>query len=98
MGLLIYGDTVRSPALRHEIPLSIVDPFLYLESNGTRAVLASSLELPRIEELGGLEIVTEQDLGWDELLASGRERWDLEFEIAVLAVERYGLKEAVVPP
>ena len=29
--VLIYADTVRSPELRHEIPLTIPDPFLYAE-------------------------------------------------------------------
>jgi Xaa-Pro aminopeptidase len=96
--VLIYGDTTRSPALRHEVPISIGDPFLYVESNGTRAVLASSLERPRIEEIGGLEIIDENDIGWDELIASGIERWDADFEAAVRAVEHFGLEHAVVPP
>src|SRR3954451_18172083 len=97
MAVLIYGDSVRSPALRHEVPVAIMDPFLYLESNGTRAVTASALERPRLEEAGGLELIGLEDLGWDELIASGRPRWDIEFEVAVRAVERLGLSEADVP-
>ena len=30
--VLIYGDTERSATLRHEIPIAIGDPFLYVES------------------------------------------------------------------
>jgi Xaa-Pro aminopeptidase len=97
MATLIYGDTIRTPALRHEVPLAVGDPFLYLESNGTRAVMASSLERPRFEDLGGLEIVGFEELGWDELISSGRPRWDVELDVAVRAVERLGITEASVP-
>ena len=34
--VLIYGDTVRSPELRHEIPVAVPDPFLYAEAGGVR--------------------------------------------------------------
>src|SRR5215217_2998646 len=97
MTVLIYGDTLRSSALRHEVPVAIADPFLYLEANGTRAVTASALERPRLEEVGGFELIGLEDLGWDELIASGRPRWDIEIEIAARAVEKLGLKEADVP-
>jgi Xaa-Pro aminopeptidase len=97
MGVLIYGDSVRTPSLRHEVPVAIMDPFLYLESNGTRAVVASALERPRLEAIPGLEILGIEELGWDELVASGRPRWDIELEVAVRAVERLGIQEAEVP-
>jgi Xaa-Pro aminopeptidase len=97
MPVLIYGDTVRSPALRHEVPVAIGDPFLYLESNGNRAVTASALERPRLEEAGGFELIGLEELGWDELIASGRPRWDIELEVAVRAVEKLGLSSAEVP-
>ena len=97
MPVLIYGDTLRTPALRHEVPVAIADPFLYLESNGTRAVTASSLELPRLKEVGGLDTIGLEELGWDELIASGRPRWDIELEVAARAVEKLGLTSADVP-
>ena len=95
--LLIYGDTHRSAEMRHEVPLAVPDPFLYLESNGTRAVVASTIEAPRLEGLGQFAVIRDVELGWDELLTAGRERWDAEFEIAVRAVERLGIEDAVVP-
>jgi Xaa-Pro aminopeptidase len=97
MTVLIYGDSVRTPALRHEVPVAIGDPFLYLETNGTRAVTASSLERPRLEEAGGFQLIGLEELGWDELIASGRPRWDIEMEVAARAVEKLGLREALVP-
>ena len=50
--VLIVADTVRSPELRHEVPLAVPDPFLYAEVGGKRSVVVSSLEAGRIEELG----------------------------------------------
>src|SRR3954470_9627929 len=97
MSVLIYGDSVRTPALRHEVPVAIIDPFLYLESNGTRAVTASALERPRLEEAGGLELIGLEELGWDELIASGRPRWDIELETAARAVQKLGIGAADVP-
>src|SRR3954454_7655091 len=97
MGVLIYGDSVRTPALRHEVPVAIGDPFLYLESNGTRAVTTSALERPRFEQAGDFELIGLEELGWDELIVSGRPRWDIEIEVAARAVERLGLRDAVVP-
>ncbi|MEA2494838.1 MAG: Xaa-Pro aminopeptidase [Thermoleophilaceae bacterium] len=97
MGVLIYGDSVRSPALRHEVPVAIIDPFLYLETNGTRAVLTSALERPRLEEVGGFELIGLEELGSDELIASGRPRWDIEIELAVRAVEKLRITDADVP-
>ena len=48
--ILICGDTLRSPELRHEVPLGIGDPFLYLETDGRRAVVTNVLEVDRIAE------------------------------------------------
>ncbi|HEX6714540.1 MAG TPA: Xaa-Pro peptidase family protein [Thermoleophilaceae bacterium] len=97
MAVLIYGDSVRSPTLRHEVPVAIGDPFLYLETNGTRAVMTSALERPRLEAAGGFDLIGLEELGWDELIASGRPRWEIELEVAARAVERLGIKEADVP-
>src|SRR3954471_7183024 len=97
MPVLIYGDTLRTSSLRHEVPVAIGDPFLYLENNRTRAVTASTLERPRFEEVEGLELIGWEELGWDELVATGRPRWDIELEVAARAVEKLGLSDVEVP-
>jgi Xaa-Pro aminopeptidase len=99
MNFLIWGDTETSPALRHEVPLSIGDPFLYLESDGRRAVVTNALEETRIERAApDLERLLIDALGRDELLAAGWARQDTEFELCVRAAERMGIGAAVVPP
>jgi Xaa-Pro aminopeptidase len=97
--VLIHGDTVRSPELRHEIPLLVPDAFLYAERDGRRVVVVSSLEIPRIEELGeGLEVRAPERFGYDDLLADGLTRHEAENEAYVRACSELGIVEAVVPP
>ncbi|MGA8335070.1 MAG: hypothetical protein WB761_10025, partial [Solirubrobacteraceae bacterium] len=69
MNVLIYGDTETSPALRHEVPLAIGDPFLYLEADGRRAVLTNALEEARIARAApDLERLLGDAFGRDELI------------------------------
>src|SRR5919201_4094926 len=97
--LLIYGDTIRSPELRHEVPVAIPDPFLYAEKADRRAVILHSLEIPRVrEDAPQLEIVPLEQLGTDELFAQGLQSWEIELEVAVRACRELGIEEATVPP
>jgi Xaa-Pro aminopeptidase len=95
--VLIYADTVRSPELRHEIPLSVPDPFLYVERNGTRHVVTHSLELPRLRSLAGLEVHALEDFGADELRRSGLDQYEVRDEIIGRACAEFGISQAVVP-
>ncbi|HZQ16766.1 MAG TPA: Xaa-Pro peptidase family protein [Gaiellaceae bacterium] len=95
--VLVYADTFRSPELRHEVPLSVPDPFLYLERDGVRHVVASSLEAPRLRELGLFEVHPYEAFGRDELRAQGLESHEVELEIAARAVAEVGITAARVP-
>jgi Xaa-Pro aminopeptidase len=98
-GVLIYGDTVRSPELRHEVPLVIGDAFLYLEQDGRRAVAIHSLEIPRVrEEAPELEILATGALGEDELYAAGKQGQEVELEVIRRACAKLGIEGAAVPP
>jgi len=97
--VLIYGDTMRSPELRHEVPVLIPDPFLYAEKDGRRVVILHSLEIPRVrEDAPGLEIVALEKLGTDELFAQGLKAWEIELEVALRGCRELGIDHAVVPP
>lgn len=99
MNILIYGDSETSPALRHEIPLAIGDPFLYLEADGRRAVLTNALEEARIADTApDVERLMMDALGRDELVAAGRSRVEIEEELCLRAVAALSIREAVVPP
>ena len=96
--VLIIGDTIRSPELRHEVPLAVPDPFLYAEVGGKRSVLVSSLEAGRIVELGtDLEVVTYEEAGIDELLKRGLDSYELDREMQLAACRRLGVERALTP-
>jgi Xaa-Pro aminopeptidase len=95
--VLIYGDTLREPALRHEVPIGIGDPFVYAETGGVRIVVIGALELPRVRELPGLTVHTLDEYGLHELAGSGLCRDAVYDEIYARAVQALGISNAVVP-
>jgi Xaa-Pro aminopeptidase len=96
--VLIYADSLRSPEMRHEVPIAIPDPFLYAERNGERHVVASSFELDRIAAAApDLQIVPLEEFGLDELYAQGLSRDEIELEVVLRAARRYGIEQAAVP-
>jgi Xaa-Pro aminopeptidase len=95
--VLIFADTVRSPELRHEVPLAAPDPFIYAERNGTRYVFAGSLEVPRLAELDWLRAVPLEELGSDELVEQGLGWRELDRELTLRACRHVEIESAVVP-
>ena len=94
--VLIFADTVRSPELRHEVPVAVPDAFLYVERNGTRAAVLSSFEVDRVRE-AGIDARPYEEFGWDELIAQGLPREELDLELSLRAVNEWGVTSAVVP-
>jgi Xaa-Pro aminopeptidase len=94
--ILIYADTVRSAELRHEVPVSIGDAFLYAEHDGTRQIVVSALETPRLEGLG-FELHPYEEFGADELRRSGLNWLEIDDEITLRAVGALGIEQATVP-
>jgi Xaa-Pro aminopeptidase len=95
--VLIYGDTIRSPELRHEVPVAVPDPFLYVERDGSRYAFVGSLEVPRMREIAGLEPVPLEEVGLDELIRQGLRRVEADRELVLRACRSIGLAEAVTP-
>jgi Xaa-Pro aminopeptidase len=95
--VLIVGDTMRSPELRHEIPLAVPDAFLYLEVNGERHAVAPAMEVVRLRELPNLVAHSVEELGYDELLGTGLPRELIYLEVWQNACAAFGVTEAVVP-
>jgi len=96
--VLIYADTIRSPELRHELPLTVPDPFLYVERDGARHVVLTSFEIDRVREVpGSPEPHANEEFGYDELIAKGLPRDEVMLEVAVNACRALGVTEALVP-
>ena len=99
MTVLLYGDTARYASLRHEVPLDIIDPFLFVARNGDAYVLTNQLEAERIAKaLPEAHLLGIDELGLYELVSEGMPRDEAELEVAVRALRRWGVEEAVVPP
>jgi Xaa-Pro aminopeptidase len=97
--VLIYADTGRSPDMRHEVPIAIPDPFLYVERNGARHVVLTSFELERINTIpGGPQAHAYEEFGFDELIDQGLTREEVLLEIAANACKALAVEEALVPP
>jgi Xaa-Pro aminopeptidase len=96
--LLLFSDSARSAAMRHEVPVAIGDPFLFVDADGRRTVLISALERDRVgailPEAALLDFV---DLGLRELVEAGRTRLEAEQEIVVRAVAQLGIRDALIP-
>src|SRR5262245_48572358 len=96
--VLIYSDTIRSPELRHELPLGVPDPFLYVERDGTRHVVLTSFEIDRVRAVPGApEPHAYEEFGYDDLIAQGLPRDEVLLEVAVNATRALGVTQALVP-
>jgi Xaa-Pro aminopeptidase len=96
--VLIYGDSIRSPELRHEVHVPIPDPFLYAEEGDRRIVILHSLEIPRVRAgQPEVEIIAPEQLGSDELYSQGLKAWEIFLELYVRACHELGIVSATVP-
>jgi Xaa-Pro aminopeptidase len=96
--VLVYADSIRSPEMRHEVPLPVPDPFLYAERNGERHVVVSSFEVDRVKEVAPeLDTIAPEKFGLDELYAQGLNRDEIELEIVLRAAQQFGITNAAVP-
>jgi Xaa-Pro aminopeptidase len=94
--VLIYADSIRSPEMRHEVPVAVPDPFLYVERDGARQVVVTAFEL---ERLSGLDLQSHplEAFGLDDLLAAGLPRDDADLEVILRACREFGVRAAVAP-
>lgn len=99
MDVLIYADTNRSADLRHEIPAAIGDPFLYAERDGRAVAVVSELDADNVRRARpGIELISVDDLGFDELIETEADLEDVLHAVAARACDRLEVARAVVPP
>jgi Xaa-Pro aminopeptidase len=96
--VLILGDTIRSPDARHEVPVAIPDPILYVERNGDRHAVVGSFEVPRLEHLRDrIQAHAPEEFGLDEFLSQGLDREAALLRAWLRAAQELGVRDAVVP-
>jgi len=95
--VLIYAGT-SSPDMRHEVPIGIPDPFLYVEHDGERHVVLTSFEIDRVSAIpGGPTPHPYEEFGYDELLEQGLTREEVYIRVAINACKAFGVTDAAVP-
>ena len=96
--ILLYADTERSAAMRHEIPIAIPDPFLYAERDGRRAAVVNVLERERIAAAApDVELFDRERFGYDQLIDEGRSADEATVEVVVRACAQLEVHRALVP-
>src|SRR6478736_4244762 len=83
--------------MRHEVPVLVPDPFLYVEKDGKKITASTAFEVERIKA-AGIEAHAWEEFGYDELLAEGVPREEVTWlRINLNASRAFGITEAVVP-
>jgi Xaa-Pro aminopeptidase len=96
---LFFGDTGRSHAMRHELPLPINDGFLLGIVGGRLHVMTWSLERSRMEAAAPDAVLHDlDDLGFRELRESGASGHEVDLELTSRAAAAMGVREAVCDP
>ncbi|MBD0347903.1 MAG: aminopeptidase P family protein [Thermoleophilia bacterium] len=96
--VLIFGDSMTSPAMRHEVPVPVPDEFVYAEHDGRRFVAVYAHEVTRMSGVDTLEVHPFEELGYDELIAQGLSRDEILVELALRTCRELGIRSASVPP
>jgi Xaa-Pro aminopeptidase len=97
-GLLLFGDTARSAALRHEIPAEFIDDLLFAEIDGKRFVLTWTFERDRVRRARpDAEVLDFFSFGYRDLVKDGMSLLEAEREVVTRAVRQIGIDEALIP-
>jgi Xaa-Pro aminopeptidase len=95
---VLFGDTIRTAAIRHEVPVQIIDPLLWAEPDGRPVILTSELERERIVAvLPEAEILDYFAFGMKEMRERGLTHSAAEREVVARVVDHLKLGEVVVP-
>jgi Xaa-Pro aminopeptidase len=97
--VLLYGDTERHAALRHELPIAIMDPFLLGVIDGRIHVMASTLERDRIAAAAPDAVLHDvRDFGYQELMDGDMSRDEMWLELTSRVAAGMGIREALADP
>lgn len=95
--VMIFAST-EAADMRHVIPHEVHDPFLYLELDGRAYTAIKSLEAARMREVPDMTVFPLDELGFDDLRASGQDPDTAELNTLVELCRRLGVTRGLVPP
>ena len=97
--VLLYGDSERYAALRHELPIAIMDPFLLGVIDGRVHIMASTLERDRIAAAAPDAVLHDvRDFGYQELMNSDMSLDAMWLELTSRIAAAMGIREALADP
>src|SRR5262245_59732692 len=96
--VLMYGDTLRNPDIRHALPMPMYHPIIYIENDTTPVVVADAMEIQRLSTLEGISPVARESYESDELVAAGLSLTQTWLEVLVRVFNQHGLTQPLVPP
>jgi Xaa-Pro aminopeptidase len=96
---LIYADSIRDADIYLASGISVVDPFAYIETDGTRVILTSELEADAARRNStATDVWVESDFGRRELIKQGMNPHESALEVVRRALDRLQLTDVLVPP
>ena len=96
---LFYGDTERSRAMRHELPVAIGDPFLLAIVAGRMHVTVSGLERTMVAAAAPDAVLHDiADLGFYKLLEESASPHEIDLELASRGAAAMGIRAVVADP
>jgi Xaa-Pro aminopeptidase len=95
----MFADSVRDPDLYLATGITVGDPFIYVESDGSRVIVTSEIEADAASRKSrATDVWLSSRFGSRELVAGGMEGHDAQLEVLGRVVAELGLDEVVVPP
>src|SRR5919202_957028 len=94
--VLLYGSSDYDFDLFHAVPVSITDPFLYVEADGRRIAILTVLDADNARAKG-VEVLDPARFGRDDLIAEGLPVETIETELCVRVCRELGVRAAAVP-
>jgi Xaa-Pro aminopeptidase len=91
--VLIIGDPLSSPDVRHHVPVLIPDPILYVEQDRGKTVFVRAVDAALLADLDDAEVIHFEALG----LPGAGIRYDMLAELAVRACKTLGVASARTP-
>jgi len=96
--ILIVGDTLSSADLRHQIPVMVPDPIIYIEKPDHRVVFVKDVDVPLLGGLRGVDVVSFEEIRAQDAPPRGGANWyDVLGRLAVRACQAEEVRSALTP-
>ena len=96
--VLMFGDTMRYPHIRHALPMPMYHPIIYLEAGGQVLVVSAPMEITRLRSIAYISPESRDRFGFGEFSAAGLNEEQAFLQVLVRVCQEYDVTDPVVPP